>query len=385
LCFSFSLLPFGCGRASQDAAGRRNAGQSTEAADAVPASRDADDVGRFIAGLPGNPGSPFVDLEKSEAWKEHRGLLDQAWHRADARLVSGIQGFQYQELKERVTPALPVFYPFSGPDTLTMTGLFPESPVYVMVGLEPAGTLPRPAQIERKDLPKYLAETRATVASELGRSFFITRQMDRQFRGQVTDGLLVPMLHLLVRTHHTILGFRYIRLDDQGRIIDRAADYKAPTRFGNKGVELEFRSGSGATQRLYYFAVNLSNPRLEEDQPFLAYLSNLRGVATMLKATSYMIHRPEFSVIRDRILLSSAAILQDDSGIPYRCFTAGGWQVQLYGDYGRPYGSFRWMEQPDLRKAYAAGSAKPLTLRLGYGYSRIASNLLLATHPAGSF
>jgi hypothetical protein len=30
-------------------------------------------------------------------------------------------------------------------------------------------------------------------------------------------------------------------------------------------------------------------------------------------------------------------------------------KVQLYGDYRRPYGSFRWFEQPDLRKAYESG------------------------------
>ena len=97
----------------------------------------------------------------------------------------------------------------------------------------------------------------------------------------------------------------------------------------------------------------------------------------MLKATSYMTHQKEFSMIRDQVLAVSGAILQDDSGIPYKYFQPDAWKVQLYGDYIRPYGSFRWLEQPDLRKAYATG-AKPLTLHLGYGYLRITSNLLLA-------
>src|SRR5437016_7190184 len=113
-----------------------------------------------------------------------------------------------------------------------------------MVALEPAGTLPTLSQIDKKGVPKYLTEMRATVDSELTRSFFVTRQMDRQFRGQVTDGLLLPILHQLVRLNNTILGFRYVRLDEQGQVIDRAADYKAPTRYGNKGFEIEFRAGS---------------------------------------------------------------------------------------------------------------------------------------------
>jgi hypothetical protein len=48
-----------------------------------------------------------------------------------------------------------------------------------MLGLEPAGTLPSPRQLARQNLDGYLARTRATVASELQRSFFVTRQMDR--------------------------------------------------------------------------------------------------------------------------------------------------------------------------------------------------------------
>ena len=83
-------------------------------------------------------------------------------------------------------------------------------------------------------------------------------------------------------------------------------------------------------------------------------------------------------MIRDRILANSAAILQDDSGIPYRYFRPDVWKVQLYGDYQRPYGAFRWLEQPDLRKAYAAAGTRPLSVRVGYGYSKIPSNLLLA-------
>ncbi len=346
--------------------------------DPVPHVRDADDVGRFIAGMPGTAGSPFLTLEASEAWKQHRTLLDAAWHKAESPLMSGLRQFQKDELNDPALRNAHVLYPFSGPDALTVALCFPRSPVYVMVGLEPAGTLPSPSRFEKLNLPKYLAETRETVDSELSRSFFITKQMDRQFRGQVTDGLLLPILHLLVRMQDTILGFRYVRLDEQGKVIDRAVNYEAPGKIGNKGVEIEFEDSDHTVHQLYYFSVNLSDERLKEDAPFLSYLQGLKGSATLLKATSYMTHHAEFSIIRDQLLSVSSAILQDDSGLPYKSFHDSAWKVQLYGDYQRPYGSFRWLEQPDLRSAYAAGNVKPLSLHLGYGYSRIASNLLLA-------
>ena len=75
---------------------------------------------------------------------------------------------------------------------------------------------------------------------------------------------------------------------------------------------------------------------------------------------------------------TSGAVLQDDSGIPYHFFTGGAWRVQLYGDYQRPYGSFRWLEQKDLRTAYREPGVKRLPMNIGYGFRRITSNMLLA-------
>ena len=135
--------------------------------------------------------------------------------------LAAMRAFQKQELGAAPVIQAPVFYPFSGLDALMVTTFFPANAVYVMVGLEPVGTLPSPRQLSRKDLQTYLVGVRTTLASELGRSFFITREMDRQFRGQVTDGLFLPILEPLIRSRHTILGFRYVRLNDRGQIIER--------------------------------------------------------------------------------------------------------------------------------------------------------------------
>jgi len=94
-----------------------------------------------------------------------------------------LRKFQAEELSAPSIQNATVFYPFSGPDSLTAALYFPHNPLYVMVALEPAGTLPTARQIAAKQTPAYLSAVRETMASELGRSFFITRQMDHQFRG----------------------------------------------------------------------------------------------------------------------------------------------------------------------------------------------------------
>jgi hypothetical protein len=375
---SFSVLFGGCSSPRPVAA--ESAPKDNNYKSNVPHSREANDAARFLAGLPGTEGSPYAALEATDAWKEHQRLLDATWKEAEAEQFPGLRKFQSDELSDPALAGRTVFYPFSGPDALTVTSYFPHNPLYVMVALEPAGTLPTAGQIAKKELPGYLAAIRDTMASELGRSFFITRQMDHQFRGQVTDGLLAPILQLLVRTGHTVLGFRYVRLDDAGEVIDRTVDYKAPTRYGNKGVEIEFQTDADSSlHRMVYFSVNISNDRMKENTPFQKYLSQLTGAVSMLKATSYMPHHAGFSMISDALLADSYAILQDDSGLPYKKFTPEQWKVQLYGDYNKPYGSFSWLEQPDLREAYKAGGPKPLPMHVGYGYRRITSNLLLAT------
>jgi len=369
-----------CGRVSPvSAEAKTTAGASTAPADPVPASRDADDVARFLAGMAGKPGSPFANLETQDVWKKHAAAVDAAWKRASVELLGGLREFQSKELSTPPMSTGPVFYPFSGPDALVATEYFPNSSVYSFAALEPAGTLPSNEQIQKKEMGPYLAAMRSTMASELGRSFFITKEMDHQFRGQVTDGLLLPILQLLVRSNYTIMGFRYVRLDDEGKVIDRPLDYHATTRYGNKGVHIEFRSDRDqSVHQLYYFSLNLADDRLTENKPFQAYVQNLKPATTMFKSTSYMLHHKEFSLIRNLVLENSAAVLQDDSGIPYKLFDASQWKVQLYGDYDRPYGSFGYMEQVDLRAAYHQPGIKPLPMHIGYGYRKITSNLLLA-------
>jgi hypothetical protein len=376
VALSVIALLLSCGRPSKGvAAATVPVDRFSEAA---PRGRDANDVGRFLAGLPGMPGGPFSDLESQDTWRAHRRELDKAWGDIEATRLPSMRDFQMNELSGPAIEKSLVFYPFSGPDALAPTIFFPRSPTYVLVGLEPPGTLPTRGQLERKDLARTLAAVRNTVHSELHRSFFITRQMDSQFRGQVTDGLFLPILHLLVRTNHTVLGHRHVRLDDEGRIVERGAATVGAG--GNKGIEIDFSANTDQSiHKLFYFSINLSDERMGQNKPFLAFLARLKGMTSYFKATSYMTHKAQFSLIRDQVLAKSDAILQDDSGIPYRFFQAQPWRVQLYGNYARPYGSFRWLEQPDLKKAYSASNPKSLDFEIGYGFKRIPSNLLFAT------
>ena len=146
-----AIIPSGCSQTTPPQAETKDpapaAAPSPAAAPALKLAprRDADDTARFMAGLPGKPESPYLELESHPEWKDHAKRLDTAWARAEKVLLSGLDDFQKQELNDPAIQNAPVFYPFSGPDTLLVTYAFPHSPTYVLVGLEPPGTLPTPA------------------------------------------------------------------------------------------------------------------------------------------------------------------------------------------------------------------------------------------------
>ena len=353
-------------------------------ADPAAQGREAMDVARFTAGLSGLPGSAFVALESNPAWVAHRSALDAAFQKAETDRLAGMREFQKNELNAAALKAPVVFYPFGGPDALTATLYFPHNATYVLVGLEPAGTLPSFQEVSKKELAGYLGALRETVANEVGHSFFVTRDMDRQFRGQVTDGLLMPVVQLLARMNNTITSLRYVRIDEAGKVVERAKDYRAPGRIGNKGFELQYRQGQDqSVHTLYYFSLNLDDEHLREDKQFSTYVASLKGAVTLLKATSYMTHQPTFSMVRQLILDNSRWVLQDDTGIPYHLFaSAAGWKVQLYGEYTEPYEPFQFMAQKDLRKAYETSHPKTLPMPIGYGYRKVPSNLLFAERVA---
>ncbi len=132
-------------------------------------------------------------------------------------------------------------------------------------------------------------------------------------------------------------------------------------------------------RRIYYFSINLGNSRFATNESFKGFLAQQARIVSMFKSTSYMPHRADFSAIREQVLQRSIAVVQDDSGIPFKYYEPAKWNRQLYGQYTKPYGSFRNLVQPDLQKAFAdKASVKSLAFNIGYGFNRIPSNLLIA-------
>jgi len=344
----------------------------------VAPNREADDLARFLAGLPARPGSSFEELHKTPEWEAHASESNRIWEAFETKRVPALRDFSRDELDRFHATDPTVFYPFGGPDSLMATLFFPNYSNYVLVGLEPPGSLIAAKRFKPAELAEKLGQIRGTLDSLLARSFFITRQMDKELRGQIADGVLLPVLVQLTRQGATIRGLQYVRIDENGKAVLQSDPWEPKTK--NRGVVLEFVASDGSLHQLAYFSVNLDDDHLAKNPQFFQWLNAPGPMVTFFKSTSYMIHQKPFSRIREQVLDHSVAVLQDDSGIPYHYFTEKNWNVQLYGEFDKPYGSFRYLVQPDLKKAYAEGTnVKKLSFLIGYGFGKVPSNLQLAT------
>lgn len=355
----------------------------------VPKSREADDVARFLAGLKSREGSPFSEMEGTAAWKAHAAAFDADFAKYQERRIPAMQEFQRTELSGPAFDNANLFYPFGGPDFLNALIFFPERDAYVFVGLEPPGSVPSFKQFAGQDMAAQLPRMRRTLRSLLSLSYFQTLEMAAQIKAQVTDGLLPIILVQISRTGYNVVGWSPVTINDEGMVV-KMEDVPAPkagtpaaaaAAKRTPGFVIEFqKEGSAKLQRLYYFSTNVENFYLEKNKPFLAFLPRLAPFDAMYKAASYLSHRDSFSTIRGKVLELAQAVVEDDSGIPYKYFDQSVWDVTLYGGYTTPIPIFKTRMQPDLKAAYTGQTVpvKKLSFGLGYAVSLPQSNVLVA-------
>lgn len=251
-----------------------------------------------------------------------------------------------------------VFYPFSGPDFLYPITLFPDADYYFLAGLEPTGTIDTTMNAEENYFRKYTSSLNVYLQC----SFFRTLSMHNDFDSEEIDGILPVISMLMAHSDCKIISSRFLDIAEDGTLVDTVGGKKPFL------AEIKFFQPKSPyhEQTLYYMSANLHDRSYKES--FAAYLDATlpkHHVVTYLKAASYLMHKPYFSKIREAILGHSMAILEDDSGIPYKYLKD--WNVSLYGTYMKPLKLFgKYVYQTDLMERYETDSVRPLNFRIGY-------------------
>lgn len=328
----------------------------------APVSSTPGEQARFLAGIPLPRQSLLAPLQRSVEYRAHRKTLQEQWNFCRQVRYGAMQRWACEHLARYPATRGVLRYLFGGPDFLNAYAFFPDTRVMVLGGLEPVGEVPPPEALSPAALGPALQALDEALHTSLFAGYFITTEMKPQLAAGAFRGVL-PVL--------------YTELALTGNSIDSVS---AERPFGSPGVRIVYHRPGGPPQTLWYFQADLSNGK--EGRRFLSWLGELGPGASYLKAASYLLPLDSFSEARNFLTRTSELILQDDSGLPYRCFLPGEWRISLFGVYSDPLPIFKLQRDPALNEAYASPlRAGALPFGAGYHVQPSDANLLLAVRP----
>jgi hypothetical protein len=337
----------------------------------------------LIAGIHA-PQSSLASFENRPGWSEFAGYFDRNWEKYEKKQLAPMKEWAAKELAEPIATGDVVFYPFSGPDYVNPSILFPRARTYILVALEPVGEIPDFEALSEKDFDSFFANLQTSLHDLLSIDYFISDHMHTAMRGKELKGVLPMLMFFLAREKARILDVEYWSMEPDGTIRERPAfeKGKAGPAGAIPGIKILFENpdSQGKQQTLYYFRVNLYNPTFQKNGHFMPFLKSFGPLITFMKSASYVMFDPQVSIARQFVLDQSRYVLQEDSGIPFKYFDHSVWALQFYGVYKPPISFFKYAHQADLASAYASGrDIKPLPFGIGYHYKAGTANLLLAT------
>jgi len=329
----------------------------------------ANDTARYLAGMAPSAESPLTPLTKDPAWQHHARFLDSAFAQLEQRQLSKIRTWADTNLS---APRPTMFYMFSGPDFLYANAFYSKASTYVLSALEPPGSVPDLMKLPRGGLGSALNNVEHSMGSILNFSFFITKLMKVDLRAGQLNGTLPILYVFLARSGKTIRDVSPVALDDKGTAYF-ANENPGPN--ATHGVRIVFAGSDGEQKTLYYFSTDLSNSGVKSSG-FLKFCETLAPGNSLIKSASYLLHAGNFSTVRDFILVNSATIIQDDSGIPLNDYNPKKWRFFPFGRYAGPIGEFPGRYQQSYADLFRRSQL--MDFGIGYRWRSYESNLLLS-------
>ena len=329
----------------------------------------ADDTARFLAGMMPSTDSSLIALTKDPAWQRHARFFDSAFTQLEQRQFSKVRAWSEANV---AAPKPTMFYMFSGPDFLYANAFYPKATTYVLSALEPPGSVPDLTKLSRGGVSAALSNVEHSLNSILSFSFFITKKMKTDLHEGQLNGAMPLLYVFLARSGMTIKNVSPVALDDKGTA------FFANENVGSnatRGVRIVFVGSDGVDKTLYYFSTDLSDSGVRSSG-FLKFCATLAPGNSLIKSASYLMHFGSFSTVRDFLLLNSATIIQDDSGIPLGYYSAKKWRFFPFGRYAGPIDRFPGRYQPSYAELFRR--AQPMDFGIGYRWRSYESNLLLS-------
>jgi len=251
-------------------------------------------------------------------------LATDAWGKYEKRIGTPLTAWSGREIG--YPGGSTVFYPFSGPDFLTVARMFPGAERYVLVAIQNARPPVQPDRMPPDLRQKF--DTKLGMAWErfgaLG--FFRTEDLDDDQRDTTTRlGVTTILMAFAARMGYEVLAVEPLEFSpEKGKWM--------PSREGKwRSVRLLLRKDERQTT-LDYIRLDLSNGGLQATREKEEWIRQMAHQPTLLKAASHLLQERHFSILRDALVQQAPIIVQDETGLDYADLRKIG-GVTLYGNF----------------------------------------------------
>ncbi|MBK8395231.1 MAG: hypothetical protein IPL26_08300 [Leptospiraceae bacterium] len=358
-----------------------------------------DNLATYLAGLPIDENNAYFPLTKGTYYKSYIRSIDKAWKKIEKNYILHVSEWS-KEYLPKDNESNTAVYPLSGADFINLYHFYPNSPRYIMIGLETPGYVNDPALFKPEELKLAFYTLEASVSQIAGQNYFTTILMAKKFSNKYFPGVAPVLLVFLKRLGHTIDDLERISISPDGSIhtISEAEVNDNPEAY--QGIRIVFHSEENGVEReLIFLKFFVNHNSMDVNTVEGKYLLKQPRLNLVLKSAIYLLHLGKYKDFIHTILKKTDMVVEDDSGIPIRYFSKDEWDIQVFGKYTRRI-SIRYVPkeanmfksekgnvktesqkftQDDLKKIYET-SAKPLLFKYGYGgASRTAArnNLIL--------
>lgn len=275
-----------------------------------------------------------------------------------------------------------VFYPFAGPDLVTVHRFYPDAGRYVLVALQDGGAPPELKGLSQDELSRTFAVYGKIFDGFAKRGFFITAQMGPGYRTpRAAQGISGVLMALAEREGFQVVDVIPIRVKADGsEVEEHPGDRNAAATWASVRLDLRRRSDSSRVL-VDYLKIDLSDGWLKRDDASHKFLRRASQGPTLMKAASHLPQQAGFGVIRDLVLNGATQLVQDETGVAYKLLEKS-FDVRLYGSFRAVNTLFDGRPQQALRQAYATRKdIEALPFSIGYRKAG-GSALMVATRSA---
>jgi hypothetical protein len=337
----------------------------------VPETFDTywDEVATILAGLPISDNNRFIHLTKTPQYKNFAKKIDSYWESANQKYFKEILEFRNVNITNN-SPTNTALYPLSGADFINLYHFNPDSPRYIMIGLQKPGHVNNFFDIKQNELHSVFPNIESLVYELTFLNYYTSKRLERDSKNKIISGVAPILMVFIKRFGFTIVNFQQIYLNREGEVVPKDTQ-EYDTKEEIPGIRIQFKKNNDMVLReLFFFKIYLTGKSGNEVTSEGKFLKSQNRFNLVFKSAEYILQLEEYKPFLDTILAKTDRVIEDESGIPVNYFSKDFWDIKVFGQY---IGRIKLKNTPnvsrqhDLDELFKDQSPQLLNFPFGYG------------------